>query len=37
VFLSWIEVGDAEPVPVELDLTGGARQALVDLVAACSV
>ncbi|MEO7574010.1 MAG: hypothetical protein ABIX10_16400 [Acidimicrobiales bacterium] len=37
VFLSWIEVGDAEPVPVELELLGGARQALVDLVAACSV
>ncbi len=37
VFLSWIEVGDAGPVPVELELTGGARQALIDLIAACSV
>jgi hypothetical protein len=37
VFLSWVTVGDAAPVPVELTLTGGARQALVDLIAACSV
>jgi hypothetical protein len=36
VFLSWVSVGDGEPVPVELVLTGAARQALVDLIAACS-
>jgi hypothetical protein len=36
VFLSWVAVGDGEPVPVELVLTGGARQALVDLIATCS-
>jgi hypothetical protein len=36
VFLSWVAVGDGEPVPVELLLTGGARQALVDLIATCS-
>jgi hypothetical protein len=37
VFLSWVAVGDREPVPVPLTLTGGARQALIDLIAACSV
>ena len=36
VFLGWVGVGDADPVPVELVLTGGARQALVDLIASCS-
>ena len=37
VFLSWVAVGDGEPVPVPLTLTGGAREALIDLIAACSV
>jgi hypothetical protein len=37
VFLSWIAVGDGEPVPVELVLSGGAREALIELIAACSV
>jgi hypothetical protein len=37
VFLSWVGVGDADPVPVELTLTGAARDALVELIAACSV
>jgi hypothetical protein len=37
VFLSWVAVGDGEPVPVELELTGGARAALDGLIAACSV
>ncbi len=37
VFLSWIEVGETKPVPVKLELIGGAREALVDLIAACSV
>ena len=37
VFLSWVAVGDGDPVPVPLTLTGGARQALIDLIAACSV
>jgi len=36
-FLSWVAVGEAEPVPVELVLTGGARVALDELIAACSV
>jgi hypothetical protein len=36
VFLSWVAVGDGDPVPVELVLTGRARQALVDLIATCS-
>jgi hypothetical protein len=36
LFLSWVEVGDAEPVPVPLELTGTARQALEDLIASCS-
>jgi len=36
LFLSWATVGDAEPVPVPLELTGAARQALVDLIATCS-
>jgi hypothetical protein len=37
VFLSWVAIGDGDPVPVELELQGGARAALVDLIAACSV
>ena len=37
VFLSWVAVGDGAPVPVELELTGGARVALDALIAACSV
>jgi hypothetical protein len=36
LFLSWVSVGDAEPVAVPLELTGAARQALVDLIATCS-
>ncbi len=36
LFLSWVAVGDAEPVGVPLELTGAARQALVDLIAGCS-
>jgi hypothetical protein len=36
LFLSWATVGDADPVPVPLELTGAARQALVDLIATCS-
>jgi hypothetical protein len=36
LFLSWVAVGEAEPVPVPLELTGGARQALEDLIATCS-
>ncbi len=36
LFLSWATVGDAEPVPVPLELTGAARQALVDLIRTCS-
>ncbi len=36
VFLSWVAVGDADPVPVELELTGGARAALDALIATCS-
>ena len=37
VFRSWIAVGDGDPVAVELTLTGGARTALQDLLASCSV
>ena len=36
LFLSWATVGDGDPVPVPLELTGAARQALVDLIATCS-
>jgi hypothetical protein len=36
LFLSWVAVGDADPVPVPLELTGAARQALEDLIATCS-
>jgi hypothetical protein len=36
VFLSWIAVGNGDPVPVELELQGGARAALVELIASCS-
>jgi hypothetical protein len=36
VFLSWVTVGDGDPVPVELELTGGARAALQELIARCS-
>ncbi len=36
LFLSWIAVGDAEPVPVPLELTGPARTALEQLIASCS-
>jgi hypothetical protein len=36
VFLSWAAVGDGDPVPVPLTLTGAARQALIDLIASCS-
>lgn len=36
VFLSWIAVGDGEPVPVELEATGAARAALEQLIATCS-
>ena len=35
-FLSWVAVGDAEPVAVALDLTGAARTALERLIATCS-
>ena len=36
VFLTWIAVGDGEPVPVELEATGAARDALDQLIATCS-
>jgi hypothetical protein len=36
VFLSWVAVGEGEPVPVELTLTGAARDALIALIATCS-
>lgn len=36
LFLSWIAVGDADPVPVELEITGPARAALQELLATCS-
>jgi hypothetical protein len=36
VFLSWIAVGDGEPVAVELEATGAARDALDQLIATCS-
>jgi hypothetical protein len=36
LFLSWVTVGDGEPVPVPLTLTGGARTALDQLIASCS-
>jgi hypothetical protein len=35
VFLSWVAVGDGDPVPVELELTGAVRDALEDLLATC--
>jgi len=34
-FLSWIGVGDGEPTPVELDVTGPARDAMAALLASC--
>jgi hypothetical protein len=37
VFLGWVGVGEDAPVPVELVLTGRARAALDELIAACSV
>jgi hypothetical protein len=37
LFLSWVTVGDGDPVPVPLELTGAARQALETLIATCSV
>jgi hypothetical protein len=36
LFLSWVAVGEGEPVPVPLDLTGAPRRALEDLIATCS-
>lgn len=36
LFLSWIAVGDAGPVPVPLEVTGTARTALEQLIARCS-
>jgi hypothetical protein len=36
LFLSWVTVGDADPVPVPLELTGAARTALEQLIATCS-
>ena len=35
-FLAWVTLGDEEPVPIALDLTGGARAALDALIATCS-
>ena len=35
-FLAWVALGDGEPVPISLDLTGGARAALDALIASCS-
>jgi hypothetical protein len=35
-FLAWVTLGDEEPVPIALDLTGGARAALDALIASCS-
>jgi hypothetical protein len=35
-FLAWVTLGDDEPVPIALDLTGGARAALDALIASCS-
>lgn len=35
VFLSWVAVGDGDPVPVELEAAGSARAALEDLLATC--
>lgn len=35
-FLAWVTIGDADPVPVDLDLTGAARTALDALIASCS-
>lgn len=36
LFLSWVAVGEADPVPVPLELTGRAREALEALIATCS-
>jgi hypothetical protein len=36
LFLSWATVGEADPVPVPLQLTGAARTALEQLIATCS-
>ncbi len=36
LFLGWATVGDADPVPVPLELTGGARTALEQLITTCS-
>lgn len=36
LFLSWATVGDRDPVPIPLELTGAAGQALDDLIATCS-
>lgn len=36
LFLSWLAVGDAEPVPIPLELVGAARSALEQLIASCS-
>lgn len=36
LFLGWVAVGDAPPVPVPLELTGAARTALEQLIATCS-
>ena len=35
VFLSWVAVGDAATVPVELEPTGAARAALEELFGTC--
>ena len=37
LFLGWVAVGDSDPVPVPLPLTGAARRALEALIASCSV
>jgi hypothetical protein len=36
-FLAWVAIGDGDPAPVDLDLTGGARAAIDALIASCSV
>ena len=35
MFLTWATVGDAAPVPVDLEPTGAARAALEDVFATC--
>jgi hypothetical protein len=35
IFLTWVAVGDADPVPVEFEATGAARAALDGLLATC--